>query len=65
MAHTRSGLAGETVTPIRTADYPTKAKRPANSRFDLTKLKQTFSIVPPEWDAALAVELDLLGRELE
>jgi dTDP-4-dehydrorhamnose reductase len=57
-------LAAETVTPIRTADYPTKAKRPANSRFNLTKLSQTFSIVPPKWDAALAVELDLLGREL-
>jgi dTDP-4-dehydrorhamnose reductase len=57
-------LAVETVTPIRTAEYPTKAKRPANSRLDLRKLRQAFSIVPPNWDAALAVELDLLGRDL-
>lgn len=38
---------------IATADYPTPAKRPANSRLDLTKIKQTFGIEPSDWQKAL------------
>ena len=57
-------LAVERVTPIATADYPTKARRPANSRFDLTRLSHVFGIEPPAWEAALSPELDRLAREL-
>lgn len=57
-------LATETITPIATADYPTKAKRPANSRFDLTRLRDVFCMTPPDWRTALAVELDQLAVEL-
>jgi dTDP-4-dehydrorhamnose reductase len=57
-------LAVEGIVPIATADYPTKAKRPANSRFDLTRLREVFGIATPEWNAALAVELDQLALEL-
>jgi dTDP-4-dehydrorhamnose reductase len=57
-------LAVGNVVPIRTEDYPTKAKRPANSRLDLTRLKQVFGIEPRGWDAALTPELDRLGAEL-
>jgi len=57
-------LAVDKVVPIRTEDYPTRAKRPANSRLDLTRLKQVFGIEPPRWDAALTPELDRLGAEL-
>ena len=32
-------LAVETITPIATADFPTRAKRPGNSRLDLSRLK--------------------------
>jgi dTDP-4-dehydrorhamnose reductase len=62
---TRRGLplAVENVVPIRTEGYPTKAKRPANSRLDLTRLKRVFGIETPSWDAALAVELDRLAAE--
>ncbi|HWL11013.1 MAG TPA: dTDP-4-dehydrorhamnose reductase [Planctomicrobium sp.] len=44
-------LAQRTVTvhPITTADYPTPAKRPANSRLDCSKIAQTFSIELPDW----------------
>ena len=56
-------LAVENVVPIRTEDYPTKAKRPANSRFDLTRLKRVFGIETPTWDVALAAELDRLAAE--
>jgi dTDP-4-dehydrorhamnose reductase len=52
------------IVPIRTEDYPTKAKRPANSRLDLSRLKRVFGIETPAWDAALTVELDRLGAEL-
>lgn len=38
---------------ITTAEYPTPAKRPANSRLDLTKIKQVFNIEPSDWQKAL------------
>lgn len=41
------------VKAIATSDYPTPAKRPANSRLDLTKIKQTFDIEPSDWQTAL------------
>jgi dTDP-4-dehydrorhamnose reductase len=53
-------LAVAQVTPIATADYPTKARRPANSRLDLTRLKQIFGIETPHWEKAVAPELDRL-----
>jgi dTDP-4-dehydrorhamnose reductase len=37
------------VTPIQTADYPTPAKRPANSRLDCRLFVQTFSFSPRHW----------------
>lgn len=41
------------VNAISTSDYPTPAKRPANSRLDLTKIQQTFGIKPSDWRKAL------------
>jgi dTDP-4-dehydrorhamnose reductase len=57
-------LEVETIVPIRTHEFPTKAKRPANSRLDLTRLRDVFRIVTPSWNDALAVELDELAPEL-
>ena len=57
-------FAVENIVPIAAKDYPTKARRPANSRLDLTRLRQVFRIDTPKWDEALAVELDLLAVEL-
>ena len=39
---------------IATADYPTPARRPANSRLDCGKIQNTFGIKPADWQAALA-----------
>nr|WP_314543953.1 dTDP-4-dehydrorhamnose reductase [uncultured Massilia sp.] len=39
----------ERVLPVTTADYPTAARRPANSRLDTTRLRQTFGLVLPPW----------------
>jgi dTDP-4-dehydrorhamnose reductase len=57
-------LAAEQVTAIRSDEYPTRAARPLNSRLDLGRLKAVFGIVPPQWDEALAPELDNLACEL-
>jgi dTDP-4-dehydrorhamnose reductase len=57
-------LAVESVVPIATTDYPTKARRPANSRLDLTRLRQVFRVDPPRWDQALGAELDQVAGEL-
>jgi dTDP-4-dehydrorhamnose reductase len=57
-------LAVESVVQIATNDYPTKAKRPANSRLDLTQLRQAFGIEPSKWDLALSIELDQLATKM-
>nr|WP_314740657.1 dTDP-4-dehydrorhamnose reductase [uncultured Haemophilus sp.] len=41
------------VNAISSADYPTPAKRPANSCLDLTKIQQVFGIQPSDWKKAL------------
>lgn len=45
---------------ITTADYPTPAKRPANSRLSNDKLKQAYGIVLPQWQQSTKVVLDRL-----
>jgi dTDP-4-dehydrorhamnose reductase len=57
-------LRVRTVRPIRTQDYPTKARRPANSRFDLTRLREAFGVETPDWHDALDRELDVLAPAL-
>jgi dTDP-4-dehydrorhamnose reductase len=51
-------LQVEAITPIATADFPTKAKRPSNSRLDLSRLRDEFGVVMPNWRDALTAELD-------
>ncbi len=51
-------LAVERVLPIATSEYPVKATRPRNSRFDLSRLARTFGIVPASWTDGLNAELD-------
>ena len=46
------------VTAIRTEDYPTPARRPANSVLDNGKLQRTFGIRLPEWEQAFDALLD-------
>ncbi|PJG84397.1 dTDP-4-dehydrorhamnose reductase [Conservatibacter flavescens] len=41
------------VNPIGTADYPTSAKRPANSCLNLAKINRVFGIKPSDWQKAL------------
>lgn len=46
------------VLPISTADYPTPAKRPANSRLDCARLQAIFGIRLPLWRESLARTVD-------
>jgi dTDP-4-dehydrorhamnose reductase len=57
-------VAAKRIVPIASADYPTKARRPQNSRLDLSRLQSIFGIAPPPWQNALSPELDRLAREL-
>jgi dTDP-4-dehydrorhamnose reductase len=42
------------VAPIRSADYPTPAQRPANSQLDCAKLERTFGVRLPAWQEGVA-----------
>jgi dTDP-4-dehydrorhamnose reductase len=50
-----------TVTGIPTADYPTPARRPLNSRMDCATTQTAFGIGRPDWRAALPEILTELG----
>jgi len=43
----------EKVTPIKTNEYPTPAKRPLNSRLDCSKAKSILQIQMPAWKESL------------
>ena len=52
------------VAPITTADYPTPARRPANSLLDTRAIHAAYGIEPRAWQAALSDILDeLIGAE--
>jgi len=57
-------LAADKIVAIRTDEYPTRAKRPHNSRLDLGRLNHVFGIMSPSWETALGPELDALAREM-
>lgn len=46
-------LSVDDVLPISTAEYPLPAPRPANSRLDTTRLRETFGLVLPDWHDGL------------
>ena len=47
-------IAPEGVLPIESADYPTPARRPRNSRLDTSKLQATFGLRLPAWREGVA-----------
>ena len=50
------------VRPIRTADYPTAATRPANSRLDSSKLLRSHGVSLPDWHSSLKEVVSRLVR---
>ena len=49
------------ITDITTADYPTPAARPANSRLNCAAIARDFGISRPDWQAGLATVLTELN----
>ena len=58
----QAGLACD-VEDIGTADYPTPARRPANSRLDCSATKSVFRIKQPDWQDGLAAVLQELKQK--
>jgi dTDP-4-dehydrorhamnose reductase len=54
----RHGAKIPTVDPIRTEDWPTPAKRPANSRLDCRRLETVFGVRLPDWRVSVARTVD-------
>lgn len=53
----------QSIVPISTAEYPTPARRPANSRLDCQRLEADFGLCMPDWQPYLARMLEeLAGR---
>lgn len=50
------------VDAISTAEYPTRARRPANSRLDGSQTYDRLGLAAPDWQAGLAAVLDELAR---
>lgn len=56
------------VSPITSADFPTRARRPVNSRLDTTKIHSDFGIAPRPWQEVveqIVSELSLPSPESE
>ena len=47
--------------PIATADFPTRASRPAYSVLDHTSLERDFALALPRWQDGLSGVLDALA----
>ena len=59
------GARSASVRSIATADYPTPAPRPANSRLDSGKLARDWEVALPHWQDGLARGLDALLGALQ
>jgi dTDP-4-dehydrorhamnose reductase len=57
-ASARGALTPSEVTPIATADYPTQARRPANSRLDCSRLETVFGVRMPHWRDSVTRTVD-------
>jgi dTDP-4-dehydrorhamnose reductase len=57
-AAARHGARVPTVDPIETAEWPTRAKRPQDSRLDCGRLARMFGPRLPPWRDGLARTID-------
>jgi len=56
-------LNPENITPISSANYPTKAQRPGNSRLDTSKLQSVLNETFPTWQECVDDTVERLIRE--
>lgn len=57
------GGPSATVMPIPTSEYPTRAKRPANSRLDCSKLADIYGVRMRPWPDAVSACLDAIAAQ--
>lgn len=57
-----SGGKSMIVNDITTAQYPTPARRPANSRLDCSKLEEVYGIRLPEWQTSTRAVVAALAQ---
>jgi dTDP-4-dehydrorhamnose reductase len=57
-AAARHGVTPPEIEPITTADWPTPARRPPDSRLDCGKLHATFGVRLPDWRVTLEKVVD-------
>lgn len=50
------------LVPITTDEYPTAARRPANSRLSCRRIEQTFGVTMPHWEQALSLVLETMAE---
>jgi len=54
------------IMPVTSGEYPSAARRPANSRLSTEKLSRQFGIALPSWETCLEVcHATLRGKEIE
>lgn len=46
-------VAADAIEPVPTSAFPTPARRPANSRLDTTRLRNTFGLTLPAWQSGV------------
>ena len=56
----RYGVSAPEIDPIATAEWPTPARRPANSRLDCEKLARHFGVRLPPWRESLTRTIDAI-----
>lgn len=65
----RQGVAirvkDESIRPVGSGQFPTPAKRPANSRLDTGKLREAFSQELPPWEAGVKQMLEVYLAEIK
>jgi dTDP-4-dehydrorhamnose reductase len=59
LAQEHEKLKVKEIVPLTTAEYPTPARRPANSVLDCSKIERCFGIRPRLWRESLA---EMMGR---
>ncbi len=64
-AASRHGRPAPSLVPIATADWPTVARRPADSRLDCGKLSAVYGVRLPPWHSTLGKVVDHICKSRE
>lgn len=59
----RIKLTPDAIRPIPASEYPTAAKRPANSRLVTSKFRKAFNLELPDWTIGVRHVLQQVLRE--